>query len=53
MSRPMKCRPKQFTTLHKLYKKAAKWVTKMLYEEMKKERFRMCEAVIAMTIIAF
>jgi hypothetical protein len=38
------------TTLHKnlqLSKKSARWPTKLLIEEMKKERVRMCEALVA------
>jgi hypothetical protein len=37
--------------LHKdlqLSKKLAWWVIKLLYEEMKKEQFRMCKVIIAM-----
>ncbi len=38
-------------TLYKdlqLSKQSARWVTKMLYEKMKKERLEMCKAVISM-----
>jgi hypothetical protein len=41
-------------TLHKdlqLSKKSTSWVTKMLDDEIKKERLRMCEAVMAMIAV--
>jgi hypothetical protein len=41
-------------TLYKdlqLSKKSARWVTKMLYEKIKKERLEMCEAVMSMIAV--
>jgi hypothetical protein len=32
----------------KVSKKSARWAIKLLYKEMKKERMRTCEAIIAM-----
>jgi hypothetical protein len=36
-----------------LYKKSARWVTKMLYREMKQDLLRTCEVVMAITAVAF
>jgi hypothetical protein len=50
--RPLTCRPERFNAAlmrtAKLSKKSARWVKKRFYLEIKKERFRTCEAAEAM-----